>query len=112
MVLVLDWIPILIFKMDVITVVDLILWTMMNIMTIIMENLLLTLGDIVDNLFHYHIFNFCLYALARDESVHFYFIIAVLFCAVANRVSHLTRFHLFSSEIGKSDTNKNSKYVV
>lgn len=77
-----------------------------------MENLLLAPGDIIDNLFHYHIFNFCLYALARDESVHFYFIIAVLFCAVANRVSHLARFHPLSSEIGKSDTNEKSKYVV
>nr|DAK96353.1 MAG TPA: hypothetical protein [Microviridae sp.] len=43
--------------------------------------------------------------------MHFIFI-AVLFCAVAKRVSHLTRFHPLSSEIGKSDTNKNAKYVV
>mgnify|MGYP005897022369 CR=1 FL=1 len=82
----------------------------MNITTTIMEDLLLAPGDIVDNLFHYHIL-ICLDALARDESVHFIFI-AVLFCAVAKRVSHLTRFHPFSSEIGKSDTNKNVKYVV
>lgn len=76
-----------------------------------METLLLASGDIVDNLFHYHILIY-LDALARDESVHFYFIIVVLFCAVANRVSHLARFHPLSSEIGKSDTNKNAKYVV
>nr|DAO09974.1 MAG TPA: hypothetical protein [Microviridae sp.] len=31
---------------------------------------------------------------------------------VANRVSHLARFHPLSSEIGKSDTNKNAEYVV
>nr|DAX01028.1 MAG TPA: hypothetical protein [Microviridae sp.] len=43
--------------------------------------------------------------------MHF-ILIAVLFCAVANRVSHLARFPLFSSEIGKSDTNKNAKHVV
>ena len=73
MVLVQDWILILIFRMVVIIVVDLILWTMMNIMMIIGESFPLILGDIVDNLFHYHIFNFCLDALARDESVHFLF---------------------------------------
>nr|DAD96157.1 MAG TPA: hypothetical protein [Microviridae sp. cthcR2] len=44
--------------------------------------------------------------------MHFCFIIVVLFCAIANRVSHLTRFPPLSSEIGKSDTNKNAKYVV
>nr|DAI28379.1 MAG TPA: hypothetical protein [Microviridae sp.] len=38
--------------------------------------------------------------------------IAVLFCAVAKRVSHLTRFPPLSSEIGKSDTNKNARYVL
>ena len=75
-----------------------------------MESLPLAPGDIADNLFHYHILIY-LDALARDESVHF-ILIAVLFCAVANRVSHLARFHPLSSEIGKSDTNKNAKYVV
>lgn len=68
------------------------------------------LNVVVDNLFHYYIL-ICLYALARDESVHFIFI-AVLFCAVAKRVSHLARFPPLSSEIGKSDTNKNVEYVV
>nr|DAU54461.1 MAG TPA: hypothetical protein [Microviridae sp.] len=43
--------------------------------------------------------------------MHFIFI-AVLFCAIANRVSHLARFPPLSSEIGKSDTNKNAKHVV
>lgn len=76
-----------------------------------MESLPCILNGIVDNLFHSHILIFAFDALARDESVHFYLIV-ILFCAIANRVSHLARFHPFSSEIGKSDTNKNAKYVV
>jgi hypothetical protein len=82
----------------------------MNITTIIMDILLLVPGDIVINLFSLlYITQFD--ALACDKSVHF-ILIVVLFCAVANRVSHLSRFHLLSSEIGKSDTNKNAEYVV
>jgi hypothetical protein len=77
---------------------------------IILEKVLDALGIIINNLFRYYI-PICLYALARDESVHF-ILIAVLFCAVAKRVSHLTRFPPLSSEIGKSDTNKNAKHVV
>jgi hypothetical protein len=82
----------------------------MSIMMTVTESLPLALGDTVDNSFHCHILIY-LYALARDESVHF-ILIAVLFCAVANRVSHLSRFPSLSSEIGKSDTNKNTKHVV
>jgi hypothetical protein len=74
------------------------------------EHSVIVLRGVINNLFHYHIL-ICLYALARDESVHFIFI-AVLFCAVAKRVSHLARFLPLSSEIGKSDTNKNAKHVV
>lgn len=72
--------------------------------------LLLAIGDIVNNLF------LLLYlaqfdALACDKSVHFLFYSCSLLC-VANRVSHLSRFHPLSSEIGKSDTDKNAKHVV
>lgn len=76
---------------------------------IIAERVPFVLNDIVGSLFYYHILLYP-YALACDESVHFIFI-AVLFCAVAKRVSHLTRFPPLSSVIGKSDTNKNAKHV-
>ena len=60
----------------------------MNITTIIMEILPLAPDDIVINLFSLlYLTQFG--ALACDKSVHFV-LIAVLFCAVANQVSHLT----------------------
>nr|DAK69046.1 MAG TPA: hypothetical protein [Microviridae sp.] len=44
--------------------------------------------------------------------MHFCFCNSCSLLCVANRVPHLTRFPPFSSEIGKSDTNENSRYVV
>jgi hypothetical protein len=61
----------------------------MSIMMIIEENLLLTLGDIVDNLFRYY-FSYCLLVHWLVISRCIFVLIAVLFCAVANQVSHLT----------------------
>lgn len=75
-----------------------------------MENLLLALGDIVDSLSRYYISLNLVHWLVISRCI--FILIVVLFCAVANRVSHLARFHSLSSEIGKSDTNKNAKYVV
>ena len=66
--------------------------------------------DFDGNLFRYHILIY-LDALARDESVHFYFIIVVLFCRSKSGVTS-SPIPPLSSEIGKSDTNKNAKHVV
>jgi hypothetical protein len=60
----------------------------MSIMMIIEEDLPLAIGGIVNNLFRYYIH--LIGALACDKSVHFFIIIVVLFCAVANQVPHLT----------------------
>nr|DAV53612.1 MAG TPA: hypothetical protein [Microviridae sp.] len=76
-----------------------------------MENYPLVTGDIVINLFIY-ILIFLFGALVRDELVHFLFYNSYSLLCVANRVSHLARFLPLSSEIGKSDTSKKSKYVV
>jgi len=60
----------------------------MSIMMITEENLLLILGDIVDNLFRYYISLNLVHWLVVSRCI--FVLIAVLFCAVANQVSHLT----------------------
>lgn len=104
------WTLTLISWMVVIIVADLILWIMMNLMMIIEAILPIVLDDIVDNLFRYYISLFLMHWLVISRCIFYFNSCSLL--SVGNQVPHLTWFPPLSSVIGKSDTNKNTEYVV